>query len=257
MDQRTDPFIRKFRSAQPHLGAEQMQDIVSLRYRDDCVNDSEYADFIDHYLRQTLGLEIIKADGDFWGQAWLVRDEHQNSVILVQHETGLEILAVDGSIASLITLLPMISSGWNWLRDRFHRHPMNRGNEGAVEIRRFNQTNILIEQQAPSVEVYVLGATLQEHALLKQRVQVLETELANLKQQVISKRNKRALPSRSKNSKRRCPPPRVAPRCIGAPHARGQHLCHRVPSVAGSGFLTVADINCDVGTTQDFVWVLV
>ena len=56
MDQRTDPFIRKFRSAQPHLGAEQMQDIVSLKYRDDCVNDSDYSDFIDHYLRQTLGL---------------------------------------------------------------------------------------------------------------------------------------------------------------------------------------------------------
>lgn len=203
MDQRSDAFFRKFTSAQRHLRAEQMQDIVSLKHRDDCVSDSEYSYFIDHYLRQTLGLDITKADGDFWGRAWLVTDKQQNRVILVQHETGLEILAVACSIASLITLVPMISSGWNRLRDRFHHHLMNRGNECAVEIRRFNQTNILIEQHTPSVEVYVLGATLQEHALLKQRVQDLETELASLKQQVISKGNKRALPSRSKNSKRR------------------------------------------------------
>jgi len=45
------------------------------------------------------------------------------------------------------------------------------------------------------------------------------------------------------------PPPQgvatwVAPRGIGAPHEPEQHLCHRVPSVAGSGFVTVADINC-------------
>ncbi len=29
---------------------------------------------------------------------------------------------------------------------------------------------------------------------------------------------------------------RMVPRYIGAPHGHGQHLCHRLPSVAGSGF---------------------
>lgn len=203
MDQRTDPYMRKFRSAQRHLHAKQIQGIVSLKYRDDCVNDSEYSDFIDHYLQQALGLDITQADGDFWGQAWLVTDAHQNRVILVQHETGLEILAVAGSIASLITLLPMISSGWNRLRARFLRHAINRGNEGAVEIRRFNQTNVLIEQQTSSVEGYVLGAILQEHTCLEQRMQNLETELANLKKQVISKGGKGTVASRRKNPKRR------------------------------------------------------
>jgi hypothetical protein len=33
--------------------------------------------------------------------------------------------------------------------------------------------------------------------------------------------------------------PRVAPRCIGAPHEHAQHLCHRVLSMACPGFLTV------------------
>jgi hypothetical protein len=32
---------------------------------------------------------------------------------------------------------------------------------------------------------------------------------------------------------------RVAPRCLRAPHEPRKHLCHRVPSVAGSGFLNV------------------
>jgi hypothetical protein len=31
------------------------------------------------------------------------------------------------------------------------------------------------------------------------------------------------------------------------PRERGQHLSHRVQYAAGSGFLTVADIKCDVG----------
>ena len=36
-----------------------------------------------------------------------------------------------------------------------------------------------------------------------------------------------------------------------ARHAPARHLRPRVPSVAGSGFLTVADIKCDVGATPD------
>jgi len=44
---------------------------------------------------------------------------------------------------------------------------------------------------------------------------------------------------------------RVASRCIGAPEEHGRDLCHRVLSVACSGFLTVADIECDIGATRD------
>ena len=33
--------------------------------------------------------------------------------------------------------------------------------------------------------------------------------------------------------------PRVAPRCIGAPHEHARHLCHRILSKACPGFLTV------------------
>jgi hypothetical protein len=36
-----------------------------------------------------------------------------------------------------------------------------------------------------------------------------------------------------------------------APHEDAQHVFHRVLSVACPGFLTVADIKCDVGATRD------
>jgi hypothetical protein len=37
---------------------------------------------------------------------------------------------------------------------------------------------------------------------------------------------------------------RVAPRRVGAPHEHGQHLSHRVPSVAGSGFRSTGTFAC-------------
>ncbi len=197
MDHRTDSFFRRFTSAQSHLKAQDIQGLVSLKYRDDCVHDSEYSHFTDDYLRGALHLNVTQVDGEFGGRAWLVRDKLQNSAILVEHETGLEILGAIGSIASLIALLPLISSGWTKLRDRFsHRH-FDHPNSG-VEIRRFDQGNVLIEQQTPSVEVYVLNITLQDHALLRQKVQQLEAEIDNLKKKQIPKSKNRAVKSRRK-----------------------------------------------------------
>ncbi len=44
---------------------------------------------------------------------------------------------------------------------------------------------------------------------------------------------------------------RVAPRGLGVPHEHGQNLCHRVPSVAGSSFLTGADMKGNVGPSRE------
>lgn len=201
MDQRTDPFIRKFKSAQGYLQAKNMQDIVSLKYRDDCVSSSEYSHLTDQYLKATLGLAVTRAEGDFWGQAWLVRDEHRNRVILVEHETGLEILYVAGSIASLVALIPLISSGWNRLRDRFSRHEIEPSRRGPVEVRQFSQTDILVEHHSPSVEVYILGAAINDYRLLQQKVRGLETEVANLKKQAARNNRKRNAPPKAKSRK--------------------------------------------------------
>jgi hypothetical protein len=195
--------MRKFRSAQRHLLSGRIQDIVSLKWRDDCVSGSEYRHFFGDYLTQALGLRLAQADGDFWGRAWLVSDDHGNRVVLVEHETGLEILAVAGSIASLVALVPVIASGWNKLRDHFSGHPMARASGASVEIRQFDQTNVLIEQRAPSVEVYVLGVALKEHASLKRRIEELETELGDVKKRLLPNSTRRSRPSTRKKAKRR------------------------------------------------------
>lgn len=201
MNYRRDSFVRRFRSAKLSLGAQDIQGLVSFKYRDDPVAPSEYLHFIDDYLRQNLRLDVARVDGDFGGQAWLVTDKAQNKAMLVEHETGLEILGAIGSVASLIALLPLISLGWAKLRRRFLRPHFDRPNGEGVEIRHFSQNNILIEQEAPSVEVYVLNATLQDYALLKQRVVKLEAEIESLKEPGPPGGKRQKAQSRRKKSK--------------------------------------------------------
>ena len=176
---------------------------MSLKFRDNCVDCGQYSHFIDQYIRQTLAFAVEPAQGDFWGRAWVVTDGRQNKVVLVEHETGLEILAVAGSVASLIALVPVISSGWRKLSDRFSRHYMGRGPVDFVEVRRSNETNILIEQQTPSAEVYVFGAALSEYTLMKQRVEALEIEVASLKQKLAARPGKRTPPPKAKSKGKR------------------------------------------------------
>lgn len=203
MDHRTDSFTRRFRSAKSHLGAPDIQRLVSLKYRHHGVNGPDYSQFIDDYLRRTLGFNVVEVDGDFGGQAWLVTDKAQNRAILVEHETGLEILSAIGSVASLIALLPLISSGWANLRHRFFRPHFDRPDGEGIEVRRFDQNEVLIEQQAPSVEVYVLNVTLQDYALLKQKVDQLEAQIENLQKRLPANNKKGTAQSRRKKPKRK------------------------------------------------------
>lgn len=143
MDYRTESFARRFKSAKAHLGSHSTQELISLKHRDWAVSSSEYRHFIDDYLTRTVGLEVAGVDGDFGGQAWLVKDKAGNRVILVEHETGLEVLGAIGSLASLIALLPMISSGWTKLKHRFFPPHFDRSYPEGIEIRRFDQNNIL------------------------------------------------------------------------------------------------------------------
>jgi hypothetical protein len=167
------------------------------------MNGPEYSQFIDDHLRRTLGLNVARVDGDFGGQAWLVTDKAQNRAVLVEHETGLEILGAIASVATLIQLLPLISSGWTNLRHRFFRPHFDHPDGEGIEVRRFDQNEVLIEQQAPSVEVYVLNITLQDYALLKQKVDQLEAQIENLQKRLPANNKKGTVQSRRKRSKRK------------------------------------------------------
>lgn len=184
MDNRTDQFLRKYKNAQSLLKASSVHEIVSLKYREQCVNNSEYVHFIDHHLRNELGLEINPVNGDFWGKAWIVAGPLKSKIILVEHETGLEILYVAGSIASLIALIPVINSGWKWFRNnRGHASFFRPGCE-ELEVRRINEKNAIIEQPIQSIEVFLLNAGLEENAVLHNRVRLLEKEIAALKKAI-------------------------------------------------------------------------
>ncbi len=87
MDYRKENFVKKFESANKHLKAEKNQ-ITSLKYRD-IVNHEEY-DILLHELEKR-GFKIKPVEGDFQGKAYLVSDREQQ-IIIVEHETGLEIL---------------------------------------------------------------------------------------------------------------------------------------------------------------------
>jgi hypothetical protein len=166
------------------------------------MNGPEYSQFIDDHLGRTLGLSVARVDGDFGGQAWLVTDKAQNRAILVEHETGLEILGAIASVATLIQLLPLISSGWTNLRHRFSRPHLGHPDEEGIEVRRFDQKEVLIEQRAPSVEVYVLSTTLQDYALMKQRVDQLEEQIESLQKRLPAKNRKEIVQKRKKSKKK-------------------------------------------------------
>jgi len=202
VDSRADSFAQRFRSAQTHLKAQGIHDLVSLKYRGRRdVPGSDYLRLVDD-LRQHQGLDVAPVDGGFGGQAWLVTDRAQNSAILVEHETGLEILGAIGSVASLIALLPMISSGWNRLRQRFFGPPYDRPDIEGVEVRRIDQDGNLIELQLPSIEVYFLNAALGDHSHLTQRVNQLEDEVKKLKTQGPHKGKKQTTPSKRKKKRK-------------------------------------------------------
>jgi hypothetical protein len=165
------------------------------------MNGPVYSQFIDDPLGRALGLNVTRVDGNFGGQAWLVTDKAQNRVILVEHETGLEILGALASVATLVQLLPLISSGWTNLRQRYVRPHFGHPDEEGIEVRRFDHNDVLIEQQSPSVEIYVLSAALQDYALLRQEVDQLKAQIESLQKQLSASNKGGTVRPRSKKKK--------------------------------------------------------
>lgn len=197
MDTRSEAFVRKFSSAQSHLGASRIQEITSLKDRGDCASDGAYAHFIRH-CEDRFGWIAQQVQGDFQGRAWLVSDRGGNKVILIEHETGLEVLLSDvGSVASILGLGYIIWQEWRRSRDRHYGIPCPRDDRGHVEIRTLNAENVVISNAAPSIESFVATAIGEENRLLKARVSALEADVAGLKQ---ARERTRSSPKRTRKS---------------------------------------------------------
>jgi hypothetical protein len=172
---RKQQFLEKFNAAAAELGASSYHDVESIKFRDSS-GSQDYRDFLDE-----LGLlRVREIQGNFQGKAWRLSDNNNNSIILVEHETGLEILYIVGAVASIVGLVPMVVNLWNRMRDHWPPHHERLG-LGRTERRRFNNKDQLVEEPAPPIELMMIQYLLGQHEKLNDQVLSLEKEVTKLK----------------------------------------------------------------------------
>ena len=196
---REKAFLDKLQAAAVELNATSHRDIESLKFRDS-TGSNDYREL----LIELNPLEEKEIQGNYQGKAWKLTDIDGNSVIIVEHETGLEIIYVAGAIASIVGLIPIIVNTWNRVRDNWPS-PMGRFGIRRMERRRFDGNGRLIEEPAPPIEAILLQRLLNENDRLNERMLSLEREVSNLKRakdnsnqsEVKKKRTKRSVKEKS------------------------------------------------------------
>ncbi len=179
-DWRKKTFLAKFQAAAAELNAASHNDIESLKFRDS-TSSQDYREMV----TELAPLKVVEIQGDYQGKAWKLTDADDNSIIIVEHETGLEILYVVGAIASIVSLVPIIVNTWSRMRDHWPPH-RGRFGTGGPERRRFDRNDRLIEEPAPPVEALMLQHLLNQYDELSERISSLENEVSSLKSRVDS-----------------------------------------------------------------------
>jgi hypothetical protein len=64
-------------------------------------------------------LGVTEIVGDYQGRAWKLTESDGNSIIIVEYETGLEILYVTAAIASIIGLVHLVANTWGRVRNHW------------------------------------------------------------------------------------------------------------------------------------------
>lgn len=180
MDYRTEAFLRKFGDAARHLSVRPDQ-IVSLKLRENVNSYAEYGELL-HELEHAAGLRYAPVDGDLQGQGYLI-SHGKAKIIVVEHEAGLEILYIAGSIASLISLVPLVLQGWRALRSRHARHESDVRN---VEIRRLDSKGRISEEHFHDMAAFapLPGGFL--NAALASAAKLVEVDLGEINNQLHS-----------------------------------------------------------------------
>ena len=180
MDNRTEAFRKKFNDAGQCLGVAP-NEIVSLKVRETVTSYSEYHEFL-HALERQSGLRSSPVSGDFQGSGHLISDG-SSKIIFVEHESGLEILYIAGSIASLIGLVPLVLQGWRAFRVRHQRR--NDIDRGSIELRHLDQKGQLLENHTH--DDFGLGSSpFAVNAVLASAAKIAEGDLSRLRQEVLS-----------------------------------------------------------------------
>jgi len=141
MDYREKNFVEKFKSASQFFNCK-IDDIVSVKFREVVSRHDYYTQFAET-LEQNNNISVQPIKGNFQGNAFSI-SAYQTKLIYVEHETGLEILYIAGSIASLIGLIPKIIQIWNFVKNKNDRHL--RDSFERIETRYFDKNGKLIEE---------------------------------------------------------------------------------------------------------------
>jgi hypothetical protein len=197
-DLRKKTFLAKFQAATVDLKTASYHDIESLKFRG-LTSSHEYSKL----LAELGPLKIVAIQGDYQGKAWKLTDADDNSIIIVEHETGLEILYVAGAVASIVSLVPIIVNTWNRIRDHWPPH-RGRFGLGGLERRRFARKDRLIEEPAPSVEAIMLQHLLNQYDRLSERISSLEAEASSLKSRADNPPVNRVKRKRAKSPDKKC-----------------------------------------------------
>lgn len=178
---REETFRTKFMKASRQLGVTP-DEVISLKFRDIVSSYGDYQEML-QILEHETGIQSSPIEDDLQGRGYLVGQDDQK-IIVVEHETGLEILCIAGSIASLIGLIPLVLQCWGAIRgyrNRRHANDIRR-----VEIRRIDTAGNLHEdylRDLPGSSSLPIGMPYSELLSVARGV---ESDLLSLKQQVQS-----------------------------------------------------------------------
>ena len=179
MNYREEMFKTKFGDAARLLGVAPDQ-VISLKLRESVGSYSEY-----HHLLQTLehevGISWQEVDANLQGKGYLVGNT-KIKVIVVEHETGLEILYIAGSIASLIGLIPLVLKFWSSIPGH-HRRPHPRDFR-SVEIRRLDSNGHLQEDRSLDLVAPWSDPLSYINTALSSAAEVIDTEIKQLRNDV-------------------------------------------------------------------------
>jgi hypothetical protein len=115
------------------------------------------------------------------GQGHLI-SHGKTKLIIVEHETGLEILYVAGSIASLVGLIPLVLQCWGGIRGYLSR-PHHRDFQ-RVEIRRLDGKGHLVEASDHGLAAPLSAPLSVINTAITSAAEALDEEIHHLRKEV-------------------------------------------------------------------------
>jgi hypothetical protein len=173
-------FEAKFKSAALELSTKPTE-LISIKVRENVPSYEKYKELIQH-LNNVPGTHSKSIEGEFSGSAYLVENS-KTRIIVVEHETGLEIISVIGSVASLVGLVPLALRCWNFLRDRDGRGH-RRAELQEIEIRRLDSAGVLIEEDSGALSVPWSDPLISLNTVMLSAAELMDGEIVQLKARV-------------------------------------------------------------------------